>query len=128
MTSYIARRLLGVIPVLFGVSLLTFLVLRLIPGDPALLILGERATPAQWEALRSQMGLDRPLFVDLTGQHPVFDSQYTAYMRDLLTGFDRFWFGVEAGLYAPREMIAEKFTLERQAMAYLSLVDLYGAG
>jgi ABC-type dipeptide/oligopeptide/nickel transport system permease component len=86
MTSYIARRLLGVIPVLFGVSLLTFLVLRLIPGDPALLILGERATPAQWEALRSQMGLDRPLFVDLTGQHPVFDSQYAAYMRDLLTG------------------------------------------
>jgi glycosyltransferase involved in cell wall biosynthesis len=46
---------------------------------------------------------------------------------DLLAGFDRFWFGVEAGLYAPREMIAERFTLESQAMAYLSLVDLYGA-
>ncbi|MDB5488432.1 MAG: glycosyltransferase family 1 protein, partial [Reyranella sp.] len=35
------------------------------------------------------------------------------------------WFGVEAGLFAPREMIAEKFTLESQAMAYLALVDKY---
>lgn len=46
---------------------------------------------------------------------------------DLLPAFDKFWFGVEAGLFAPREMIAESFTLEGQAMAYLALVDKYGA-
>ncbi len=45
---------------------------------------------------------------------------------DLQSAFDRFWFGVEAGLYAPREMIAERLTLEGQAMAYLALVDMYG--
>ena len=45
---------------------------------------------------------------------------------DLLSVFDTFWFGVEAGLYAPREMIVENFTLEGQAMAYLALVDMYG--
>ena len=46
---------------------------------------------------------------------------------DLLPSFDKFWFGVEAGLYAPREMIAENLTLESRAMAYLALVDKYGA-
>mgnify|MGYP000955009215 CR=1 FL=1 len=49
MTYYAYRRLLGLMPVLFGISLLAFLLLRLIPGDPAMLILGERATPAQWQ-------------------------------------------------------------------------------
>jgi len=86
MTYYAYRRLLGLIPVLFGISLLAFLLLRLIPGDPAMLILGERATPAQWQALRAQMGLDRALFVDLSGQRPFYDTQYVAFMKDLLTG------------------------------------------
>jgi glycosyltransferase involved in cell wall biosynthesis len=45
---------------------------------------------------------------------------------DLLPAFDRFWFGVEAGLYAPREMILEKFTLEERAKAYLEFVDTFG--
>lgn len=45
---------------------------------------------------------------------------------DVLAQFDRFWFGVEAGMYAPREMIVERFTLENQAAAYLALVDTYG--
>ncbi|WP_428681617.1 glycosyltransferase [Reyranella sp.] len=45
---------------------------------------------------------------------------------DLLPAFDKFWFGVEAELFAPREMIVEKFTLEGQARAYLALVDKYG--
>ena len=47
---------------------------------------------------------------------------------DVLQAFDRFWFGVEAGMYAPREMIVERFTLEDQATAYLELVDRYGSG
>lgn len=86
MTAYLFRRLLGLVPVLLGISLLTFLLLRWIPGDPALLILGERATPAQWQALRAQMGLDRAFFLDLSGERPFYDTQYVAFLGDLVTG------------------------------------------
>ncbi len=86
MLRYTVRRVLGVIPVLVGISLLVFLVLRLIPGDPALLMLGERATPQQREALARQLGLDKPLFFNLTGEGSLFDSQYFNMMGDLLTG------------------------------------------
>jgi hypothetical protein len=45
---------------------------------------------------------------------------------DLLPAFDEFWFGVEAGIFAPREMIVESLTLELRARAYLDLVDRFG--
>lgn len=73
MVRYIVRRLLSLIPVLFGISLLVFLFLHLIPGDPAVVLAGERATPAQLEALRQRMGLDQPLIV-----------QYFAFLGNLL--------------------------------------------
>jgi len=85
MFRYSLRRVLGIIPVVFGISLLVFLLLRLIPGDPALLILGERATPSQREALREQLGLNKPLFFNFDSGN-VFDSQYFIMMGDLLTG------------------------------------------
>lgn len=62
MWAYTARRLLGIIPVLFGISLLVFLFLHLIPGDPAVVMLGERAEPERIAALRSKLGLERPLW------------------------------------------------------------------
>jgi peptide/nickel transport system permease protein len=86
MLPYFIRRILGLIPVCFGISLLTFVLLHVLPGDPALLILGERATPAQWQALREQMGLERPLFVDLSGQRPIYDSQYATFIGNLVRG------------------------------------------
>lgn len=61
MIRYIARRLLDLVPVLLGITLLVFSLLHLIPGDPAVVLLGERATPAQVEALREQLGLNQPL-------------------------------------------------------------------
>ncbi|HBB33052.1 MAG TPA: peptide ABC transporter permease [Cyanobacteria bacterium UBA8803] len=61
MALYIARRLLNLLPVLLGITLLVFTLLQLIPGDPAVVILGERATPEQVEALREQLGLNQPL-------------------------------------------------------------------
>ncbi|MBE9099828.1 ABC transporter permease [Vacuolonema iberomarrocanum] len=61
MGRYIFRRLLNLIPVLFGITLLVFLFLHLIPGDPAIVMLGDRATPDQVEALRERMGLNEPL-------------------------------------------------------------------
>lgn len=61
MRSHLARRLLLVIPVVWGVVTLVFLFLHLIPGDPVEILLGETAVAADREALRKQLGLDRPL-------------------------------------------------------------------
>lgn len=61
MGRYIVRRLLNLIPVLLGITLLVFAFLHLIPGDPAVVLAGERATPEQVEALREQLGLNQPL-------------------------------------------------------------------
>lgn len=61
MAKYLARRLIEAIPVVFGVSVLVFMLLHLIPGDPALAILGERATEDNIEAVRERLGLNKPL-------------------------------------------------------------------
>ena len=65
--NYIFRRLLHIIPVLFGVTLLTFSMLHLIPGDPAQILAGPDASASDIMALRQQMGLDRPLAVQYVG-------------------------------------------------------------
>jgi len=61
MTAYVVRRLFGIIPVLALVALTAFLLIHLVPGDPALVMLGNEASPAQLQALRAQLGLDRSL-------------------------------------------------------------------
>lgn len=100
MISYTIRRLLSLIPVLIGISVLVFLFLRLIPGDPALAMLGERATPESVARIRAEMGLDRPLFLDLqplqeAGFNPIaaaragwrpLDSQYFIFLGRILRG------------------------------------------
>lgn len=63
MLLYIARRLLTLIPILFGVSLLTFAIAKLTPGDPVALMLGNLATPERVASLRAQLGLDDPVLV-----------------------------------------------------------------
>jgi peptide/nickel transport system permease protein len=60
-TRYIVRRLVLLVPLLFGASLLVFLTMRLIPGDPARLALGAEATEEQVQLMRRQWGLDQPL-------------------------------------------------------------------
>ena len=75
MLKLVVRRLLSAIAVLFVVSLITFVVLLGIPGDPAQLILGVEATPEKVEALRASMGLDRPWYV-----------QYMHWIQGVLTG------------------------------------------
>ena len=91
MTRYIFRRILGLIPVLVGISLLVFTLTRIIPADPALLILGERATPEAQARLRQQLGLNEPLFLNPTamserGPAALFDSQYFNFVGGALTG------------------------------------------
>ena len=73
MLRYISKRLLDLVPVILGITLLVFLFLQLIPGDPAVVLLGQRATPTQVEALREQLGLNEPL--------PL---QYLAFLGKLL--------------------------------------------
>lgn len=62
-TSYILKRLLQIIPMFLAVMLLVFLLVRLLPGDPASAILGDRATPEIVERTKRQLGLDQPLLV-----------------------------------------------------------------
>ena len=65
MTAYLIRRVLAVVPVMFIVVTIVFLLIHLIPGDPVSVILGPDATPAQMDATRTQLGLDRPLHEQL---------------------------------------------------------------
>jgi ABC-type dipeptide/oligopeptide/nickel transport system permease component len=58
---YIAQRILFIVPVALLVSFMTFMIIHIIPGDPARLLLGEFATPQSLAALRQQLGLDKPL-------------------------------------------------------------------
>jgi peptide/nickel transport system permease protein len=62
MATFIGRRLLYLLPVLLAVTLLTFLIASLLPGDLASTMLGDQATPEKVEALRAQMGLDLPIW------------------------------------------------------------------
>jgi ABC-type dipeptide/oligopeptide/nickel transport system permease component len=60
MTHYVARRLLQAVPLLLGVATLTFLLLRVLPGDPALTMAGERYDPETLARIRTELGLDQP--------------------------------------------------------------------
>jgi peptide/nickel transport system permease protein len=62
MLGFLARRLFYLVPVLLAVSLLTFLIASLLPGDLAYVILGDQATPENVEALRRDLGLDQPIW------------------------------------------------------------------
>ena len=73
MTRYVLRRLLLLVPVLLGISIVTFGMLRLIPGDPAQIMLGEHATLEDVERIRERMGLNDPI--------PV---QYLRYLQSIL--------------------------------------------
>lgn len=75
MGKFILRRILSIIPTMFGISIFTFLMVSFIPGDPAEMILGERATEEALAELRESFGLDKPVFV-----------QYFYYVKRLLGG------------------------------------------
>jgi peptide/nickel transport system permease protein len=72
---YVLRRLVYIIPVLFGISILTFVISHLIPGDPISLAAGPQATPEMIENLRREFGMDKPLW-----------QQYILYIANLLRG------------------------------------------
>ncbi len=75
MRRYLARRLLLLVPVLLGVSVVVFMVLHLSPGDPAEIMLGSQATQEDRTRLRAELGLDQPLHV-----------QYARWLGHVLRG------------------------------------------
>lgn len=75
MLRYVAKRLLLLVPVLIGLSILVFAYVRALPGGPAIALLGERATQESVEAINRELGLDQPIFV-----------QYLRYAGNLIQG------------------------------------------
>jgi peptide/nickel transport system permease protein len=75
MAAYIVRRIFMLIPVLFGVTVLTFSIIHLIPGSPAQAVLGQRATAEAIAEVERELGLDQPLII-----------QYFNYVGGLFTG------------------------------------------
>ncbi|MEH7348769.1 ABC transporter permease [Gottfriedia acidiceleris] len=75
MFLFIVRRIIQTIPVLLGVSLVVFLIMQMVPGDPATLLAGEGATKQTIEMIRHQLGLDRPVII-----------QYFDYVVHVLQG------------------------------------------
>ena len=75
MIGYVIRRLLQIVPVLFGITLVAFTVFYFTPGDPVALMLGEIGTPEVEAQLRTALGLDQPVYV-----------QYLRFLGGLLQG------------------------------------------
>ena len=102
MFRYVVRRLLLLVPILIGLSILVFIWVRALPGSPAEALLGERATPAAVERLNKQYGLDKPVY-----------EQYLNYL-DQTVHFD---FGLSI---ASRRTVAEEIKTRFPASAYRS--------
>ncbi len=73
MVHFLIKRLLSIIPVLLGISLLLFFMLRMLPGDPAQVLAGQMASPEDIQVIRIQLGLDQPLYI-----------QYAAFLKRLV--------------------------------------------
>jgi peptide/nickel transport system permease protein len=88
LTGYVVRRLLQLVPIVLGVTVLVFFLIHLVPGDPARTMLGTHATPQKVALLHRQWGLDKPL--------PV---QYWRFLRRMVRGDlgSSLFFGVPAG-------------------------------
>ncbi len=111
---YIVRRVLQLIPILIGVSMVTFVMARMLPGNPAILAAGPLASPAQIAEVEAQMGLDLPIW-----------EQYILYMQDILGGdFGRSW---RTGLPVTTELLSRfpaTFELITISMLIASLIGI----
>ena len=113
MLRYIVRRLLLLVPILLGLSILLFFWVRALPGSPAEALLGERATPELIAQYREQYGLDEPLH-----------EQYLAYLESTVVDRD---LGISAATHRPvTEEISERFpaTVELSLAAMVFAVAL----
>ena len=105
MTTYVLQRLAGLIPVLFGISLVVFLLMQLIPGDVAQAMLGLTAKPEDVARLREALGLNEPIYV-----------QYARWLNQVLHGD----FGIS--LQQRTEVlpfVLQRFRRAREELAYV---------
>ncbi len=114
MGRYILKRLLWMIPIILGVTILVFAMMTVCPGDPAEIILGSTATQADLAAKRTQLGLDQPFLVRLG-----------KYMSDVFLRFDlgKSWItGVSISASIPERMS------RTMILAIVTLVIAFGLG
>ncbi len=113
MFQYVLKRLLSTIPVLIGISLFLFIMLRMLPGDPAQVLAGQMASPEDIKAIRHQLGLDRPIIV-----------QYGLFLNRLV----RFDLGRSARTQHPvvKEVWARLPNTVLLAVAAIALACLFG--
>src|SRR6516162_356357 len=110
MLRFLARRLFYLVPVLLAVSLLTFLIASLLPGDLAYVILGDQATPENVEALRRDLGLDQPIWW-----------RYIGWLGHVLEGdLGRSFRTGQTVLQA----VAERFPVSFELMLFAELIGL----
>ena len=123
MSRYIIRRIISVLPTLIGVTFVIFMFQRLIPGDPAVAMLGEHAAEENVERIREKLGLNRPMFLDREALAEgdiggFFDSQYIRYMKRL--------FVLDLGDSIHRRIpVAETLALRFPATIELSLLAMF---
>ncbi len=113
MLPYILKRLLMLIPVMFGVTVLSFSMLHLAPGDPAEVLAGVEADEVTIEAIRKEYGLDRPLYV-----------QYYRYVGGLLQGD----FGRSISTRMPIALLLKQRIPVTAKLALFSMVISFGIG
>lgn len=111
--QYIIRRLLIVIPVILGISLIIFTVVRVIPGDPAYILAGPHATKEQMDQIRAQLGLDK---------HPV--TQYLIFLKNLFQG--DLGTSTRTGLPVIREIMTRFPNTLLLALASILLATVFG--
>ena len=111
--KYIGIRLLYIIPVMLGVTILVFLISHTIPGDPASLIAGPKASKATIERIRHDLGLDKPIYV-----------QYMIYLRGLLKG--DFGKSIRTGIDVATDL--KKYFPATLELTFFSMLFAIGAG
>lgn len=125
MTKYIIRRLLYLIPVLLGVSLIIFILFNVVSGDPTPVLLGKNATAKQMAELREQLGLNKPLW-----------AQYLDVVKSAFTfDFGRSWatkqeitYMIKQGAYPSLCLTIPAFVISTVLSLLISLVVAYYRG
>ncbi len=140
MLGFVARRFLYLLPVLWGVVTVTFIVMYVIPGDPVLAIAGERYDKETIESLRRELGLDRPVVVQyfdylwsvvrfdlgrsFVTRRPVLDSIKERFPRTLLLAFTAMLIAVVFGIAIGVIASSPRFPWLGQGLMTFSLIGV----
>ena len=140
MGTYILKRLISAVPVLLGITVIVFLIMAMIPGDPATAILGSYATPENVEKLNRDLGLDKPLVVRyfiwlgnmLTGDfgrsfslnRPVLDEILERFNATLILAGSAFVICSVLGILAGVASAARQYGLADKAITFTVLIGI----